>query len=471
MYYIDLKVEGQKITVTNQPDVITYSKNKICARFTFTEEWQNQTNTAIFTSRGKKYKQLITNNQCLVPVEVLDYFRFNVGVFGGSLNTTINAEVFLKPSCYGESTDAEVPTQNIYEQIISKIDSLQAGTVTDEQIATAVDKYLTENPVQAGITETEMKTYVDTAIAAIDLSGYATATHTHTEYASVNHTHAYSDITGTPTIPTKVSDLTNDSNYQTAEQVSTAIANASLSGGDVDLSGYVTTTAMNTALSNKADSTHTHSYNDLTDKPTITNGVDGQDGTDGVSPTVTSSKVDGVTTLSITDATHTEVITINDGEDGTGGSTTSTIGELIYDFTATEEVAEWVITQSQSGVNLDQYKSIQLYSKAVILSTETGNQNLDINFKHKDSNKVVAISAGYGRGANGNYVCTYLDNVDMLKYGDYNQKCVHYTGATNGYGCSNNTGSFTFPTDSTSNVGIRIQNLGIGSRIIIYGDR
>lgn len=299
MYYIDLKVEGQKITVTNQPDVITYSKNKICARFTFTEEWQNQTNTAIFTSRGKKYKQLITNNQCLVPVEVLDYFRFNVGVFGGSLNTTINAEVFLKPSCYGESTDAEVPTQNIYEQIISKIDSLQAGTVTDEQIATAVDKYLTENPVQAGITETEMKTYVDTAIAAIDLSGYATATHTHTEYASVNHTHAYSDITGTPTIPTKVSDLTNDSNYQTAEQVSTAIANASLSGGDVDLSGYVTTTAMNTALSNKADSTHTHSYNDLTDKPTITNGVDGQDGTDGVSPTVTSSKVDGVTTLSM----------------------------------------------------------------------------------------------------------------------------------------------------------------------------
>lgn len=294
---------------------------------------------------------------------------FTIGVFGGDLNTTVNETVFIEQSCYGESTDAEVPTQNIYEQIISKIDSLQSGTVSEEQIATAVNNYLTENPVQAGISKTEMETYVDTAIAAIDLSGYATATHTHTEYASVNHTHAYSDITGTPTIPTKVSDLTNDSNYQTAEQVSTAIANASLSGGDVDLSGYVTTTAMNTALSNKADSTHTHSYNDLSDKPTLLqgekgdkgdpftyedftveqlaslkgdkgdkgdtgatgqqglkgdkgdNGTNGTNGTDGFSPIVTSSKTGKVTTLNIQDATHTEVITINDGEDGTSGST------------------------------------------------------------------------------------------------------------------------------------------------------
>ena len=38
---------------------------------------------------------------------------------------------------------------------------------------------------------------------------------------------AYGDLTGKPTIPSKVSDLTNDSGFQTATQVSTAIANAS----------------------------------------------------------------------------------------------------------------------------------------------------------------------------------------------------------------------------------------------------
>lgn len=38
---------------------------------------------------------------------------------------------------------------------------------------------------------------------------------------------AYGDLTGKPTIPSKVSDLTNDSGFQTAAQVSTAIANAS----------------------------------------------------------------------------------------------------------------------------------------------------------------------------------------------------------------------------------------------------
>lgn len=47
--------------------------------------------------------------------------------------------------------------------------------------------------------------------------------------------------------------------------VTNKIAEASLSGGDVDLSGYAT----KEELSKKSDKTHNHSYNDLTDKPTI----------------------------------------------------------------------------------------------------------------------------------------------------------------------------------------------------------
>ena len=54
-------------------------------------------------------------------------------------------------------------------------------------------------------------------------------------------------------------------NLATESFVTTKIAEASLSGGNVDLSGYAT----KEELSNKSDKTHNHSYNDLTDKPTI----------------------------------------------------------------------------------------------------------------------------------------------------------------------------------------------------------
>ena len=54
-------------------------------------------------------------------------------------------------------------------------------------------------------------------------------------------------------------------NLATETFVTNKIAEASLSGGNVDLSGYAT----KEELSNKSDKTHTHSYNDLTDKPTI----------------------------------------------------------------------------------------------------------------------------------------------------------------------------------------------------------
>ena len=50
-------------------------------------------------------------------------------------------------------------------------------------------------------------------------------------------------------------------------------------------------------------------------------GINGANGKDGVSPTVEVTKVDGVTTINITDATGTKTATINDGEKGTDGAT------------------------------------------------------------------------------------------------------------------------------------------------------
>lgn len=57
-----------------------------------------------------------------------------------------------------------------------------------------------------------------------------------------NFSGSYNDLINKPTIPTKVSQLTNDNSYASESYVTNAIANAQLGGGDseIDLSGYAT---------------------------------------------------------------------------------------------------------------------------------------------------------------------------------------------------------------------------------------
>jgi len=95
---------------------------------------------------------------------------------------------------------------------------------------------------------------------------------------------AYADLTGKPTIPTvptAVSAFTNDSGYQTAANVTTAIANkadkATTLGGYGITDAY-TKTAVDSALALKANTSSlatvatSGSYADLTNKPTLFSG-------------------------------------------------------------------------------------------------------------------------------------------------------------------------------------------------------
>ena len=78
----------------------------------------------------------------------------------------------------------------------------------------------------------------------------------------------YNNIVNKPTIPTKTSELTNDSSFVNETYVSTAIANAQLGGGSgssVDLSLYATKEEVATSLNTKSDVSHTHVMADITD--------------------------------------------------------------------------------------------------------------------------------------------------------------------------------------------------------------
>ena len=80
------------------------------------------------------------------------------------------------------------------------------------------------------------KAYVDDAVGSVRIDPSVLA-----EYAKIEN------------VPTKVTDLDDGIYYATKEDVNDAVKNV-----QVDLSGYVTTEAMNNALANKADSDHEH---------------------------------------------------------------------------------------------------------------------------------------------------------------------------------------------------------------------
>lgn len=103
-------------------------------------------------------------------------------------------------------------------------------------------------------------------IDTVDLTGYATETYVQNKIAEVSLSGGEVDLSGYATkdelnkkadksaIPTKVSQLTNDKGYLTSHQ---------------DISGKADKSYVDTELAKKSNTSHTHSYNDLTDKPTI----------------------------------------------------------------------------------------------------------------------------------------------------------------------------------------------------------
>ena len=129
-----------------------------------------------------------------------------------------------------------------------------AGYQTSAQVVTALGSYATTASLGSYATTASLAPYALTSA----LSAYATTASlapyaTTASLATVATTGNYADLIGVPAavvVPTVVSAFTNDSGYQTAAQVSTAIA------GKTDTSSL-------------APVATSGSYNDLTSKPTI----------------------------------------------------------------------------------------------------------------------------------------------------------------------------------------------------------
>ena len=105
--------------------------------------------------------------------------------------------------------------------------------------------------------------------------------------------------------------------------VTNKIAEASRSGGEVDLSGLATKDELNAGLSGKANTSHSHSYNDLTNKPTIPS-IDGLATKDEL-----NTKANSAHTHEISDITNLVIPTNISDLTNDSGFITSIPGEYI----------------------------------------------------------------------------------------------------------------------------------------------
>lgn len=193
---IEVEVKGQQIKLLNSPGSVEGTLNYLTCHFVFEgEEWGNTVKMAYFRNpaSGEKYQKILADDgTCTVPWEALTdkgFVRFSVAGEREHYRITTNMESFYNSETVYGGQPSEPPTPDQYDQLIalaqetkeiaeSVREDADAGefdgppgpqgpkgengdtgprgpagkdgqNATDEQVRTAVDAYMEENPIQA----------------------------------------------------------------------------------------------------------------------------------------------------------------------------------------------------------------------------------------------------------------------------------------------------------------------------------
>ena len=118
--------------IATKTDNVTYvcGNSDYVVNFDFDSEWDAyDTKTAQFNVNGKHIPVVFTGNQCKVPI-ITNTYAFHVGVFAGDLHTTTAARVPCKKSILCDSGAPADPPDDVYNQIMEKLDKMETGTYT-----------------------------------------------------------------------------------------------------------------------------------------------------------------------------------------------------------------------------------------------------------------------------------------------------------------------------------------------------
>lgn len=134
---MSFSVSGQRIELTDAAMLVAGTVNEYTARFTFDESWDGYQRTAVFSCGDISREQLLTDDACTVPWEVLvsnGYLR--VGVYGtkdGSRLPTIWAarRLFVNTGA-GPTQESEDPSPTLVEQLLGRMGDLATLKTEDK---------------------------------------------------------------------------------------------------------------------------------------------------------------------------------------------------------------------------------------------------------------------------------------------------------------------------------------------------
>lgn len=155
MNYIDILISERHATNVTYA---TSGKKPVCGnkdytiRFTFDSEWDAyEHKTARFTTELGYVDVLFTGNECPMPM-FSNVLYAEIGVYAGDLQTSTPAYLPVDRSILcGDAPVHPDPPEDIYNQIIARLEAIEYATVSPEAIEKAVSDYLEENPVETGV--------------------------------------------------------------------------------------------------------------------------------------------------------------------------------------------------------------------------------------------------------------------------------------------------------------------------------
>ena len=281
-------------TNKSHEDKITQIENELTGIPTKTSQLQNDSDFTTNASVDAKIASAVTGGQ----VDLSSYAKkTDIPTRTGQL-TNDSGFITEIPSEY--ITEDELNAKGYltqHQDISNKADRSEIPTRTSQLENNS--GFITAIPAEY-ITETELSTELANKANTSDipsLDGYATETYVQNKIAEASLSGGEVDLSGYATkdelktkanksdIPTKTSQLTNDSGYLTAHQ---------------NISGKADKSYVDAELAKKSDKTHSHSYDDLSDKPVIPS----------IDNLATKKELtDGLATKSNTGHTHSQYLT------------------------------------------------------------------------------------------------------------------------------------------------------------------
>ena len=231
-----------KIAIGDNTKIVCDNSDYI-VNFNLDQEWDNfSTKTMRVRYSNNEYTDYVFNGtSCKLPV-ITDKSAIEIGLYAGNLHTTSGAAYECIGSILGGAGTQVEPAQNIYNQIIQLLDDLDWSTLPHkpfETIGTGLEvndqgvlfntgaggsfniHELSEAKVISNDDEIPVYIVAENRTKKILWKTIEAQLKTSFDgfYAAIKHKHTVNDITDFPTIPTKTSDLENDSGFITSLDV------------------------------------------------------------------------------------------------------------------------------------------------------------------------------------------------------------------------------------------------------------